>query len=949
MVTSLTPKKIVLCSDGTGNSSAKSEKTNVWCLYQALDLSGPDQVGAYDDGVGTSKFKYWAIIEGAFGIGLKRNVLDLYKFACRNYPNPNGVARNPDAPQPDIYGFGFSRGAFTIRLLVDFIVTEGLVCYRSEEELERNARAAYRNYRRMAFPAKLRLLTWVGRFIRDLFFWIKDSALGFQPYSVVKAQTKKAGRANIRIKFLGLWDTVEAYGLPVAELKDGVDKFLWPLVFGSLELSPKVDRACHALALDDERQTFHPLLWEEESEDPKKREERNQPPVRRGRITQVWFSGVHSNVGGGYPEDQLSYMSLEWILSEAKEHGLALDMGVFRQYADAKSPFARLYDSRQGLGAYYRYGPRQIRSQKDNQGNDILPIIHGSVITRMVRGTDDYTSVPLPGRFWVLAPDGELLPGDYDENIPALDATKCSPASVPSLVAEPKKIAAEKATLIETIKQLPRSADRQKSVELVLDTIFWCRALYVLTLALTFYLVAFPLIGGAFTTLIVGGFKTAMRYARETIPYIGELWKAPIDANNAIAPSVTAEWPAATVGLIPHWLNLWIERVMEHRVEAILIAAAIVICLRLSSALQLRIHDLARAGWNEEFRNAYASSRKDAKRAVIARAAIWVVVPFVGSFVARLAAAPEWIASALFGASGIAAAFALLFLPRILEDAEKNVVAFEATFAQKIARFLRTCPPLRHGYPVFTKGVVPALFALALVIVSALLFNRIAYTGLSSTNLFCTASGDDAKVVEGPTQAADFSADQMCWPTKLKLEQGKTYRITLTSDGAWFDRSLRTDVIGFPNSRTLIHQLYAPFKRQPDANWFTPIIRVGDWGGEEYALVAGKQAPNNYGQCVENAEFEKTALYFNARITDDSAKRLQSCSPTPSSGLSVSREITPEQSGELFVYVNDAAPMLPFLAGLFTANNRGTATIKVEPLDHTVASSTPPASSPMAR
>jgi uncharacterized protein (DUF2235 family) len=77
---SLAAKKIVLCSDGTGNSSAKSEKTNVWRLYQALDLSGPDQVAAYDDGVGTSRFKYWAIIEGAFGIGLKRNVLDLYKF-----------------------------------------------------------------------------------------------------------------------------------------------------------------------------------------------------------------------------------------------------------------------------------------------------------------------------------------------------------------------------------------------------------------------------------------------------------------------------------------------------------------------------------------------------------------------------------------------------------------------------------------------------------------------------------------------------------------------------------------------------------------------------------------------------------------------------------------------------------------------------------------------------
>lgn len=898
MVASLAAKKIVLCSDGTGNSSAKSEKTNVWRLYQALDLSGPDQVGAYDDGVGTSRFKYWAIIEGAFGIGLKRNVLDLYKFACRNYPNPNGVAPKSDVPPPGIYGFGFSRGAFTIRLLVDFMIHEGLVCYRSEEELERNARAAYRNYRRKAFPAKLHLLTWVGRPIRDLLFWIKDSALGFQPYSMVKEQTKTAGRADIRIKFLGLWDTVEAYGLPVAELKDGVNKFLWPLVFGNLQLSPNVDRACHALALDDERQTFHPLLWEEASEDPEKREKQNLPPVRHGRITQVWFSGVHSNVGGGYPEDQLSYVALEWILSEAKAHGLALDMGVFRQYADAKSAFARLYDSRQGLGAYYRYGPRQIRLQKDHQGNDILPIIHGSVITRMVRGTDDYTSVPLPGKFWVLAPDGELLPGDY-ENIPPLDATKCKRASVPCPLADPNKIAAEKATLIETIKQLPRSADRQKSVELVLDTIFWRRVLYVLTLALTFYLAAFPLIGGAFTTALV--------YACAKIPYIGELWKALSDANQAMAPSVMSDAPHATGAFIPHWLNQWFERVMDHRVEAILIMAAIVMCLRLSSALQLRIHDLARAGWNEEFRKAYASSRKDAKHAVIVRAAIWVVVPFAGSFVAA-ATAPEWIARALFGVGGIAAAFALLFLPRMLEKAaDEKVMAFEATLAQKIARAVRTFAPFRWGYPALTKNIVPAVFALALVAGSALLFNRIAYLSLSETELFCTASNKDVKVVERSEDAPLFRTDQMCWPSKLKLEQGKRYRITLTSDGAWFDRELRADVSGFADSHTPIHQLFALFKRHPDTNWFTPIVRVGERGGEEYALT------------------------------------------TPQSALSVSREITPQQSGELFVYVNDAALMLPFLTGFFTANNRGTATIKVEPLGQNVASSSSSASSPAAR
>jgi uncharacterized protein (DUF2235 family) len=77
-------RKIVLLSDGTGNSAAKVWRTNVWRTFEALDLSGNDQVAFYDDGVGTSTFKPWAILGGAFGFGLKRNVIDIYKFACRN-------------------------------------------------------------------------------------------------------------------------------------------------------------------------------------------------------------------------------------------------------------------------------------------------------------------------------------------------------------------------------------------------------------------------------------------------------------------------------------------------------------------------------------------------------------------------------------------------------------------------------------------------------------------------------------------------------------------------------------------------------------------------------------------------------------------------------------------------------------------------------------------------
>jgi uncharacterized protein (DUF2235 family) len=84
-------KNIVLLSDGTGNSAGKVFKTNVWRWYQALDLAQnnpdgtPAQIAYYDGGVGSSAFKPLAIIGGAFGWGLKRNVIDLYTYLCRNY------------------------------------------------------------------------------------------------------------------------------------------------------------------------------------------------------------------------------------------------------------------------------------------------------------------------------------------------------------------------------------------------------------------------------------------------------------------------------------------------------------------------------------------------------------------------------------------------------------------------------------------------------------------------------------------------------------------------------------------------------------------------------------------------------------------------------------------------------------------------------------------------
>src|SRR5688572_16858134 len=149
-------KNIVLLSDGTGNSSAQLLKTNVWRLYESLRLDDPSvQVACYDDGVGTSGFKPLRLLGGAIGVGLKRNVLRLYRFLCEHYE-----------PGDRIYLFGFSRGAFTVRVLMGLICDQGIIrtprpglprdvveanpdIYRVfGGELARRTRWAYREFRK---------------------------------------------------------------------------------------------------------------------------------------------------------------------------------------------------------------------------------------------------------------------------------------------------------------------------------------------------------------------------------------------------------------------------------------------------------------------------------------------------------------------------------------------------------------------------------------------------------------------------------------------------------------------------------------------------------------------------------------------------------------------------------------------------------------------------------
>jgi uncharacterized protein (DUF2235 family) len=433
------PKNIVVLSDGTGNSSARLLRTNIWRLYEALDLGDPKkQIAVYDDGVGTSSFKPLAIVGGVFGVGLKRNVLDLYRFVCRNYEG----GKNPDR----IFGFGFSRGAFTIRVLAGLIADQGLVRYDdNESRLARKTKAAYREYRkRFAVTGGLVKLV---RILRDLWLRMWWRLRRFGPY-----QPKEVDPDCIH--FLGVWDTVGAYGGPIEEITRGIDQWIWPLSMPDRFMSYKVKRACHALALDDERYSFHPLLWDEhEVMGPEKRPRPMNtewsPPaeakaeIDRQRLSQVWFTGMHSDVGGGYAQDGLAYVSLDWMMDRAEVYGLKindLDRQRFSTYID---PYGKLNDSRSGLGAYYRYKPRKLadlyaaeptkpklledlsRGMKAMVRRDspverdgvstASALIHESVCRRIKGGADGYATIVLPDSYRITTKKGEILPDPLED------------------------------------------------------------------------------------------------------------------------------------------------------------------------------------------------------------------------------------------------------------------------------------------------------------------------------------------------------------------------------------------------------------------------------------------------------------------------------------------------------------------------------------------------------
>jgi uncharacterized protein (DUF2235 family) len=279
-------KRIIFCTDGTWNDPATS--TNVYKFFKALTFTAT-QCPIYDDGVGADGNTLLKLLGGAFGEGLDQKIKEGYTRIAHLYSQGD-----------ELFLLGFSRGAYTARSLAGMIAVCGMPTQNVDDKQIELAFEAYREHDMTQRAKKLAALK--------------------QQYAMVDAP----------ITMVGVWDTVGALGFPA--VFGGID----PLRYGFLDtkLHPDVKHAYHAVSIDERRREFPATLW-------------SDPTAPGQMIEQVYFTGVHCDVGGGYPETGLSDITLSWMMGKANALGVEFDPAVYQQYAnlDAKHSLDQKHES----------------------------------------------------------------------------------------------------------------------------------------------------------------------------------------------------------------------------------------------------------------------------------------------------------------------------------------------------------------------------------------------------------------------------------------------------------------------------------------------------------------------------------------------------------------------------------------------------------------------------
>lgn len=404
-------KNIVVLSDGTGQDGGKGHDSNIYKLYRMLEDRTENQIVYYDQGVGTD----WRKISGnAFGVGFTANIIQCYRFIFENYNAGD-----------KIFLLGFSRGAATVRSLASFIHYFG-VLPKSRSALIKQAFDLYEAGFQPITQDKETILEEDTRKFMNRLADRGSQIINNTSYQIYKALRKdlndKAGQFTIAhpnmwvdIEFLGVWDTVPALGVvALAGLSLVVDRVpWWKHSFHDFTLHRSVKNAYQALSIDDDREWFWPTIWNQYGD------------ANKQQIRQVWFSGAHTDVGGGFAEAGLSDITLEWMVQKAVSHGLKLYLGSRKYWNFCIAPDATdvVHPPREGVGKVYKEGERSKVWDKKAVDTFGPPVIHASVLERARQDPDyrpwilkDYGMYPDPEK-WFLENQERHLRSKYDEEI----------------------------------------------------------------------------------------------------------------------------------------------------------------------------------------------------------------------------------------------------------------------------------------------------------------------------------------------------------------------------------------------------------------------------------------------------------------------------------------------------------------------------------------------------
>jgi hypothetical protein len=589
------------------------------------------------------------------------------------------------------------------------------------------------------------------------------------------------------IAFLGVWDTVDAYGMPIQELKTGIDRMIWPMSFRT-DLSPKVRRARQALSLDDDRRTFYPVVWDENNENDSE------------RIKQVWFAGAHANVGGGYPDDGLAYGPLLWIIREAQDAGLKFEPRLLRLYDAAVTPFGKIYDPRDGRAAFYRYAPRRVDHTRPHSG--------------MKRGRGPYY------KDWALIHHtvfARIKQGQY----------------APISIGGPTKCVGSSSTCSQTTGEMEAVFDTEwrRQMKVVFDTVWWRQAAYWTMMLISLVILMFPWL----TELVPASLVAPQAGARALVA--GSII---VPLIKLLAPGFTSPWieafvqfPLTFTTLVFCWVVTFFWGLsLRHRVAD-----------RALAAWRRAVETAARPERKEEqFDEAEWLRNVTSRRIYAVEGVILLVATLV--FLIDILRTKQWFLLAVLMPPGVAV------ISGLTEGVSLNILLLKIArffrtnpWTRRISRDIsHTLIPSLFVAILILGGPLGAFYALNQVGFG--LLDAAGAVCKPTTNTTLLEKRDTR-------ETRTFDISNPCFATGVRLEKGAKYRIILTDPSQWKDGAIdlaalenqysrpRLPTDGYGSLEKSVYTLaWAPMRRFVKQNWLRPIARVGRYGEEEHPLGA---------------------------------------------------------------------------------------------------------------